>query len=146
MANTLLRDTDARSMAHSLEVRVPFVDAKVVDYVLSVPGEWKMQRGQTHVPKSLLADAVADLLPRDFLARRKMGFTLPFEKWMQGRLRPEISSVFQDSKQLAESGLVAEEASELWRKFLRVPRAVGWSRPWSLFVLAQWCRLNRVTL
>jgi asparagine synthase (glutamine-hydrolysing) len=146
MANTLLRDTDAMSMAHSLEVRVPFVDAKVVDYVLSVPGEWKLQRGQTHVPKSLLADAVADLLPRDFLARRKMGFTLPFEKWMQGRLRPEISSVFQDSKQLAESGLVAEEASELWRKFLRVPRAVGWSRPWSLFVLAQWCRLNRVTL
>ena len=42
MTNTLLRDTDAMSMAHSLEVRVPFVDAKVVDYVLSLPGEWKL--------------------------------------------------------------------------------------------------------
>jgi asparagine synthase (glutamine-hydrolysing) len=146
MANTLLRDTDAMSMAHSLEVRVPFVDAKVVDYVLSLPGEWKLKRGETHVQKALLADAVADLLPRDFLARRKMGFTLPFEKWMQGCLRPEIASVLTNSKQLTESGLVADEAGDLWRRFLRAPRAVGWSRPWSLFVLAHWCRLNRVTI
>jgi hypothetical protein len=114
--------------------------------VLSLPGEWKLRRDQRDLPKSLLADAVADLLPRDFLARRKMGFTLPFEKWMQGRLRAKISSVFQDAKQLAESGLVADEAHDLWRKFLRAPRAVGWSRPWSLFVLAEWCRLNRVAI
>ena len=45
MTNTLLRDTDAMSMAHSLEVRVPFVDTKVVDYVLSLPGEWKLTDG-----------------------------------------------------------------------------------------------------
>ena len=146
MANTLLRDTDAMSMAHSLEVRVPFVDVKVVNFVLSLPGEWKLKPGQTRVPKPLLADAIADLLPRDFLARRKMGFTLPFEKWMQGRLRPEIASVLEDAKQFAESGLVAGEARDLWRRFLRAPRAVGWSRPWSLFVLARWCRLNRVAI
>jgi asparagine synthase (glutamine-hydrolysing) len=146
MANTLLRDTDAMSMANSLEVRVPFVDARVVDYVLSLPGAWKLDRRRTHVPKALLADAVADLLPQDFLARKKMGFTLPFEKWMQGRLRPEISAVFQDAQQLTGAGLVAENVRDLWRKFLHAPRAVGWSRPWSLFVLANWCRLNRVTI
>jgi asparagine synthase (glutamine-hydrolysing) len=146
MANMLLRDTDAMSKAHSLEVRVPFVDVKVVEFVFSLPGEWKLTRDHTEFPKRLLADAVADLLPRDFLARRKMGFTLPFEKWMQGRLRPEISSVFVEGKQLAASGLVADDARELWRKFLRAPRAVGWSRPWSLFVLAQWCLLNRVAI
>jgi asparagine synthase (glutamine-hydrolysing) len=146
MANTLLRDTDAMSMAHSLEVRVPFVDVKVVDYVLSLPGEWKLDRRRAQVPKALLADAVDDLLPRDFLARKKMGFTLPFEKWMQGRLRREISSVFQDAQQLAAAGLIAENVRDLWHKFLHTPRAVGWSRPWSLFVLANWCRLNRVTL
>ena len=42
MTNTLLRDTDAMSMAHSLEVRVPFVDVKVVNYALSLPGDWKL--------------------------------------------------------------------------------------------------------
>ena len=142
MANTLLRDTDAMSMAHSLEVRVPFVDTKVVDYVLSLPGEWKLDGRQNGMPKPLLADAVADLLPRDFLKRRKMGFTLPFEKWLQGRLRGDMSSVFQDSNQLAAAGLDVEEARGVWRQFLREPRAAGWSRPWSLFVLAQWCRIN----
>jgi len=146
MANTLLRDTDAMSMAHSLEVRVPFVDVKVVRLVLSLPGEWKLTRDRAGLPKRLLADAVADLLPREFLARRKMGFTLPFEKWLQGRLRPEISAVFQDAKQLAAAGLVVDEAQDVWRRFLRAPRAVGWSRPWALFVLAQWCRLNRVAM
>ena len=146
MANTLLRDTDAMSMAHSLEVRVPFVDAKVVDYALSLPGEWKLDQHQNAVPKPLLADALSDLLPRDFLARKKMGFTLPFEKWMQGRMRAEISSVFGNERQLSEAGLIADDVRELWARFLRAPRAVGWTRPWSLFVLARWCRINRVTL
>lgn len=146
MANTLLRDTDAMSMAHSLEVRVPFVDAKVVDYALSLPGEWKLDQSKNGVPKPLLADALADLLPRDFLARKKMGFTLPFEKWMQGRMREEISSVFGDDRQLAVAGLIANDVRDLWARFLRAPRAVGWTRPWSLFVLAQWCQVNRVTL
>ena len=142
MANTLLRDTDAMSMAHSLEVRVPFVDVPLIDYVLSLPGEWKLDHGS---PKPLLADVVADLLPREFLARRKMGFTLPFEKWMQGQLKTQISSVFDDDIQLAEAGLQAEGVREVWRRFLRAPRAVGWSRPWSLFVLARWSQINQVT-
>jgi asparagine synthase (glutamine-hydrolysing) len=146
MANTLLRDTDVMSMAHSLEVRVPFVDTKVVDFALSLPGEWKLGQHQNGIPKPLLADALSDLLPRDFLARKKMGFTLPFEKWMRGRLRDEIAKVFADERLLTDSGLVAHDARVLWQRFLRAPRAVGWSRPWSLFVLAQWSRLNRVTL
>jgi asparagine synthase (glutamine-hydrolysing) len=146
MANTLLRDTDVMSMAHSLEVRVPFVDAKVVDYALSLPGEWKLDQRQNGVPKPLLADAVSDLLPRDFLGRKKMGFTLPFEKWMQGQMRGVISDVFESELRLSEAGLVANDVRDLWRRFLRAPRAVGWTRPWSLFVLAQWSRINRVTL
>ena len=128
MTNTLLRDTDAMSMAHSLEVRVPFVDVKVVDFVLSLPGEWKM-RGAG--PKPLLADAMSDLLPREFLGRPKMGFTLPFEKWMQGNLRGEISAVMRDKKRLSMAGLNAEEVGRVWRRFLaeaeggRVVEAMG---------------------
>ena len=146
MANTLLRDTDAMSMAHSLEVRVPFVDVNVVNYALSLPGEWKLDHRHHDVPKPLLADAVADLLPRDFLRRRKMGFTLPLEKWMQSRMRATITSVFEDKNQLAQAGLVADGVRDLWRRFLQAPRAVGWTRPWSLFELARWCAINRVTM
>ena len=141
MTNTLLRDTDAMSMAHSLEVRVPFVDTKVVDYVLSLPGEWKI--GENKTPKPLLADAVGDLLPRDFLARPKMGFTLPFEKWLQQSLRSEVSSVLADGSRFA--GLNSHAIENVWNNFLQKPRAVGWSRPWSLYVLAKWCEINKVT-
>ena len=139
MTNTLLRDTDAMSMAHSLEVRVPFVDTRVVDYVLSLPGEWKAPSRVG--PKPLLADAVADLLPREFFNRPKMGFTLPFEKWLQGSLRGEVGSVLESP----EYGMNAPAVRDVWRRFLEKPRAVGWSRPWALYVLSRWCEVNRVS-
>ena len=142
MTNTLLRDTDATSMAHSLEVRVPFVDTKVVDYVLSVPGEWKVRPGGG--PKPLLVDAMADLLPPEFMRRPKMGFTLPFEKWLQQDLRNEVASVLENSGRIAQTGLNADEVVAVWRKFLRNPRAVGWSRPWAIYVLAKWCEFNDI--
>ncbi|HET7113862.1 MAG TPA: asparagine synthase (glutamine-hydrolyzing) [Pyrinomonadaceae bacterium] len=145
MTNTLLRDTDAMSMAHSLEVRVPLVDVKVVEFALSLPGKWKLGNGTNGVAKPLLADALADLLPRDLLARPKMGFTLPFEKWMQGRLRMELASVLEGGEQFRAAGLAPDGVREAWRKFLQKPRAIGWSRPWSLYVLARWCEINRVT-
>jgi asparagine synthase (glutamine-hydrolysing) len=145
MTNTLLRDTDAMSMAHSLEVRVPFVDVNVVEFALSLPGKWKLSNGTNGVSKPLLADALADLLPRDLLARPKMGFTLPFEKWMQGRLRAEIGSVLGDGRRIADTGLVADGVRRVWRKFLQKPRAIGWSRPWALYALARWCEINKVT-
>lgn len=143
MTNTLLRDTDAMSMAHSLEVRVPFVDVEIVDYVLSLPGEWKLSDRQ-HGPKPLLADALADLLPRDFMARPKMGFTLPFEKWLQQNLKGEVAAVLRDPHLLALAGLQTNAVGKLWKDFLQKPRAVGWSRPWSIYVLAKWCELNDV--
>ena len=146
MTNTLLRDTDAMSMAHSLEVRVPLVDVKVVEFALSLPGKWKLNNGTNGVSKALLADAVADLLPRDLLARPKMGFTLPFEKWMQGQLRNEIGSVLEDGARIAETGLAPDAVRDVWRKFLQKPRAIGWSRPWALYALARWCEINKVTV
>jgi asparagine synthase (glutamine-hydrolysing) len=142
MRNTLLRDTDAMSMAHSLEVRVPFVDTSVVDYVLSLPGEWKLPGNSG--PKPLLVDAMANLVPREFVNRPKMGFTLPFEKWLQQDLRREVSCVLEDAGRVGRTGLDDEPVKQVWQRFLRKPRAVGWSRPWALYVLVKWCEINRV--
>ncbi|HKE59410.1 MAG TPA: asparagine synthase (glutamine-hydrolyzing), partial [Pyrinomonadaceae bacterium] len=146
MANTLLRDTDAMSMAHSLEVRVPIVDTNVVSYVQSLPGAWKLNGNGNRIPKPLLADALQDLLDRDFIARPKMGFTLPFEAWLQSRLAPEVSDLFAGRQQLIDSGLDANSVVQVWRDFSRAPEAVGWSRPWSLYILSKWCVLNEVTV
>ena len=145
MANTLLRDTDSMSMSHSLEVRVPFIDVDVVRFALSVPGKLKLNGGSGRVSKPLLADAISDLLPRDLMSRRKMGFTLPFESWMQSGLRSDISAVLLDADRLHTIGLDETAVAKVWNQFLKSPRAVGWSRPWSLYVLAKWCEVNRVT-
>jgi len=146
MANTLLRDTDSMSMAHSLEVRVPFVDTRVTDFVLRLPGDWKLNGETSRMPKPLLADVLTDLLPREFLLRKKMGFTLPFEKWMSSNLRNEISSVFADQAGLVRAGLEQKPAEQIWQRFIRQPKAVGWSRPWALYVLAKWCEANQVSI
>jgi asparagine synthase (glutamine-hydrolysing) len=143
MANTLLRDTDCMSMAHSLEVRVPFVDAEIVRFVLSLPGDWKLNGGR---PKPLLQDALGDLLPTEITNRPKMGFTLPFENWMQSRLRDEINETFEDEHRFESIGFRPGAAREIWQRFLRSPQSVGWSRPWALYVLAHWCAQHQVTL
>lgn len=143
MANTLLRDTDCMSMAHSLEVRVPFVDVAVIRFVLSLPGAWKVNGGRQ---KPLLQDALGDLLPPEVTHRPKMGFTLPFEHWMQSRLRAEIEATFADNRQFESIGLQPEDVRTVWQQFLYSPRSVGWSRPWALYVLGRWCAEHQVTL
>jgi asparagine synthase (glutamine-hydrolysing) len=143
MSNTLLRDTDCMSMAHSLEVRVPFVDSRVVRLVLGLPGAWKVNGGR---PKPLLHDALGDLLPPEIVNRPKMGFMLPFENWMQSRLRGEIDRAFADDRHYESIGLAAGAVREVWGQFLRAPHRVGWSRPWALYVLGRWCAQQGVTL
>ena len=69
---------------------------------------------------------------------------MPFEKWMQGRLRDEIGAVLGDGGRIGDAGLIVDGVRDVWRKFLQKPRATGWSRPWALYSLARWCEINKV--
>jgi asparagine synthase (glutamine-hydrolysing) len=140
MADMLLRDTDQMSMAHSLEVRVPFIDSVVVPYVLSLPGSWKIDPQR---PKSLLLDALGDLLPEQIWRRRKMGFTLPFERWMRSNLSGELDETLNSGVVFgANNGQRA--AWRVWTDLKNAPRRERWSRAWALYVLTKWCQLNGV--
>jgi asparagine synthase (glutamine-hydrolysing) len=141
MANTLLRDTDFMSMAHGLEVRVPFVDPTVVEWVLGLPGEWKVD---SHRPKPLLLDAMNGLLPKRVWRRPKMGFTLPFERWLLSNLGGELESMLADTSSLSRLNINPEPVQYLWRVFTGYPRKENWSRPWALYVLMKWCDLYGV--
>ncbi len=144
MANTLLRDTDCMSMAHALEVRVPFIDSAVVSYVLSLPGTWKVDGSR---PKPLLLDALGELLPEEIWRRPKMGFTLPFKRWMIGALAPGIERVLASiESDISAVGLDNSEVLSVWRQFQEEPESIGWARPWALYVLIRWCELNQVTM
>jgi asparagine synthase (glutamine-hydrolysing) len=141
MADMLLRDTDQMSMAHSLEVRVPFIDSRVVPYVLSLPGSWKIAPQR---PKPLLLDALGDLLPEQIWRRRKMGFTLPFERWMLSNLSQEIDETLGSGSVTGE--YISQNFGEcIWANFKKAPRRERWSRPWALYVLNKWCELNGVS-
>ena len=80
MHNQLLKDTDFMSMHHSVEVRVPFLDHQLVEYVSSLPISLKLGGIR---PKSLLIEAVAGILPKEVWERKKMGFTFPFAVWLK---------------------------------------------------------------
>jgi asparagine synthase (glutamine-hydrolysing) len=143
MTNTLLRDTDFMSMAHGIEVRVPFVDTKVIDFVMQLPGAWKIDGARQ---KPLLLDALGDLVPEEIWHRPKMGFTFPFRKWMLSSLRPEIDAVLGPSGRMCLAGVRCRAASAVWERFRNRPNRERWSRPWSLYVLQKWCESNEVEL
>src|SRR5207237_6634249 len=84
-ANVLLRDTDTNGMAHSLEIRVPILDQRMLDLALPVPGNVKLPNGVAN--KHLLREAFSDQLTPALLKQKKRGFTLPIRRWMIGPLR-----------------------------------------------------------
>jgi asparagine synthase (glutamine-hydrolysing) len=131
MQNVLLRDTDQMSMAVALEVRVPFLDYKLVEYVLGVSDKHKYP----HTPKKLLTDSLQDLLPPEIMNRKKMGFVLPWENWMKNELKGFCE---ENLKSMEELGLNYTQVMNLWSRFLKGDPRVTWSRVWPLVTLSNW--------
>jgi asparagine synthase (glutamine-hydrolysing) len=130
--NVLLKDSDQFSMTHALEVREPFFDYRLIEYVLRIPDKIKYPR----YSKSLLVEALAPRLPDEIVHRPKMGFVVPYEEWMRGPLR----SFCQDRLNgLIERGVTEKDAtSKLWSSFLNRSNGVLWSHLWHLVVLSDW--------
>src|SRR3984957_2045230 len=137
MLNTLLRDTDAMSMHHSLEVRVPFLDRSLVEKVLSLPESVKKDPAK---PKSLLLAAMGGLLPKEITSQKKRTFTFPWENWLRGKLGERVSAGLQDWSPHLDSHLNGRFAGSVFRDFQR--GRTTWSRPWSLYVLNEWVKRN----
>lgn len=97
----ILTKVDRASMAHSLEVRTPFLDYEFVEWVASLPTAVKLKGGEG---KHILKDALRPLLPEQILFRSKMGFAVPLDVWFRGSLRQHIGEVVAGGR-LAESGL-----------------------------------------
>ena len=135
MASTLLRDTDSVSMDRSLEVRVPLLDTALVEFICSLPDEARVRPGRH---KALLVAAVQDLLPQEILQQKKRTFTLPWEEWLRGALRPRIEASLANLAPSLAPHLHSAGVRAVWDDFMQ--GQTTWSRPWSLFVLNEWCR------
>jgi len=141
MHDVLLRDTDQMSMAHSLEVRVPLLDHKLIEYVMGIADAHKRPNG---TPKRLLVESLNGLLPDEIVHRPKQGFTFPFALWMRGELQSFCEQRLNEER-IAARGLFKPRAvSNLWRNFLAGRHDVSWSRLWILVVLEEWLEQNRI--
>lgn len=135
MASTLLRDTDSVSMARSLEVRVPLLDTPLVEFMCTLPDQ---ARVRPESPKALLRAALDGMLPAEILQQAKRTFTLPWEDWMRTALRPKIEASFANLEPALATHLHSAGVQMVWDNFLHAQTT--WSRPWSLYVLNEWCR------
>jgi asparagine synthase (glutamine-hydrolysing) len=119
MQNQLLRDTDVMSMAHGLEVRVPFLDEDFMQTVESIAPSIRFDNTK---PKKLLIDSYANLLPKEIWDRRKMGFSFPLQQWMQAH--KQISNI---------DFYKGHQARKIITRFKS--NTVHWSRAFALYQL-----------
>jgi asparagine synthase (glutamine-hydrolysing) len=139
MANTLLRDGDFMSMAHALEVRVPLLDHRIVEFVFGVAPALKAARD---MPKPLLVRALGELLAPEIWQRRKMGFTFPWDLWLRRRLRPQVEELLHRFPADNALGLDMATCRAVWDRFRAGAPGVSWARAWALYVLLSWYERN----
>jgi asparagine synthase (glutamine-hydrolysing) len=106
----LLRDSDVMSMAHGLELRVPFVDRILFESIRPAPASIRLR-----LRKRLLLDAMPEI-PHSVRQRRKKGFTLPFAAWLRGGIADEINAMRETLPVTAES----------------------WYQRWSIYCFRRW--------
>jgi asparagine synthase (glutamine-hydrolysing) len=136
LRSTLLRDADAMSMAHSLELRVPLLDHELVLSCLRNGAAGRAGRGY----KALLKRAASDVLPAGTARGGKRGFVLPMDRWMRGALRPFMAAGLAALD--GSRALPAVDTGALLCRF--ESRRLSWARPWALAVLGHWLDRHRL--
>jgi asparagine synthase (glutamine-hydrolysing) len=93
---TLLDRKDRMTMANGLEIRVPFADHRIMEYVYNIPWEYKCKDGRV---KSLLLDAAADILPREVLERKKCPYPKTYDPKYEKLLKGKLSEILEDKNE-----------------------------------------------
>lgn len=134
MGNTLLRDADTNSMAHSIELRVPFVGTRILEEAARTPG--RLHLGNGRIPKAVLRQAVGGLLAPEVLSRPKTGFTLPVGDWMYEELRDSCEAAIDALRHLPF--LDGHAARALWTRFEAERSHTYWMKPLLLVALGSY--------
>ena len=136
--NVLLKDTDQMSMASALEVRVPFFDHELIEYVLQIPDKFKYPK----YSKSLLVESIAPRLPDEIVFRKKMGFTFPWKTWLKTDLKNFCEEKIESlaARNIFEGNYI----SNIWNRFLKDDKEIIWTNVWLLVVLENWLQTNGV--
>ena len=136
LPDDILNKVDRMSMAHSLEVRPPFLDHRIVEFAATLPTRYKIQGARQKV---VLKELMKNRLPSRILARKKMGFDIPAHQWLRGPLKPLLLETMEEG--LSEHGDVfrGEAIRELMRLHLERRVNAGYHL-WGLMLLFLWMK------
>ena len=147
MISQLLRDSDATSMAHSLELRVPLVDRALVEFSRTCADAYKLRPdgGTTSEyaqsgSKRVLIHALSDVLPPQIARRPKRGFALPFEHWMRGELAPLVEETCGHEAIVRRGLLDPNMAAAVRRRAAGKARGTLYPALWTMMILELWCQ------
>jgi asparagine synthase (glutamine-hydrolysing) len=141
VSSRLLRDTDAMSMANSLEVRVPLLDDSLVNHMTSIESNWNNKYGW---PKKLLIESTRDMIPEFVLNKKKQGFQLPMEVWMRNELEHIVEDAFSVNS-INDRGLFnAKKMQGLLQKFKQ--GRTTYDQIWKFVSLELWLRNHNITI
>lgn len=138
LPNDMLTKVDRMSMAHALEIRNPFLDVNVVNFLFTLPDHFKID-GRTR--KKLLRDAFPGLLPAELYQRPKRGFEVPLLKWMRKDLKKIIRDELLSRQFIEEQGIFNyAEIRRLRNKLFALNPGDVHARMWGLVVFQWWWR------
>jgi len=138
LPNDMLTKVDLMSMANSLEVRTPFLDFELVNFIFSLPADFKINKS---IRKRILQDSFREMLPSELYNRPKKGFEVPMLKW----LRREMKSLINDD--LLSEKMITEQAIFNYTEIQKLKQQLFSSNPgdvhariWGLIVFQWWWR------
>jgi len=136
----MLQKVDLASMMHSLEVRVPFLDHRLVEFALSLPTSYKIDRGMR---KRILLDAHQEILPDFVLDRAKQGFEVPVGEFFRGALRESFHDIVNRAT-VEQLGIVSYDAVEAAFRDHFERRSEHADLLFALYSLCWWLRRRRI--
>ncbi|HEY9005724.1 MAG TPA: asparagine synthase (glutamine-hydrolyzing) [Ohtaekwangia sp.] len=140
LPNDMLTKVDMMSMANGLEVRVPFLDYEVVNFIFSLPGDFKINRS---LRKRVLQDAFRDVLPEKLYNRPKKGFEVPLLKWFRNEMKSLITEDLLSEKFIHDQGLFSySEIEKLKQQLFSSNPGDVHARIWGLIVFQWWWKKN----
>ena len=141
LTNDMLTKVDLMSMVNSLEVRVPFLDHEVVNFIFSLPDSYKITKTQR---KKILKDAFRHMLPQELYHRPKQGFEVPLLSWFRSELKETILNKWLENEFIIDQGVFNPKVINNLKKkiFSHNPDEIH-AQIWSLLVFQHWYEQNQ---
>lgn len=139
LPDDILVKVDRATMAASLEVRVPMLDHRIVEFAAKLPVEIKMRNGEAKWPLKSILDGY---VPRALFARPKSGFGVPLSEWLRGPLRPWVNELLSSVNPVSDAYLDMNVVRSTWAELI-AGKNVATQGLWSVLMLKSWALVAR---